>query len=293
LNLVQRAHEILKTTHWRDWLKLAISEDLDTAGDVTSNALVPDSRMARAVIEARTPCRVAGAPFAAAVFREIDSTLTINVLIADGRPAECGAPIIELAGRARSILGAERIALNIMQRLTGIATLTAQFVERVSHTHAVILDTRKTIPGMRALDKYAVCCGGGENHRMGLYDRVMVKDNHRALWGGSAATLAEAVQAARERYPNLAVEVEVESIEELEDALRANPEWILLDNMPLDMMRECVAINKRASRLEASGGITRDTVAQVAETGVDAISLGCLTHSVSAADLALEMRVDV
>ena len=194
---------------------------------------------------------------------------------------------MRITGKARAILAGERTALNFLQRLTGIATLTARFVEQVKPHATRILDTRKTTPTWRTLEKYAVRCGGGTNHRMGLYDQVLIKDNHRRLWG--ARDLAEAVHMARRRCPGVPVEVEVETEAELERALAARPDWILLDNMTLRRLRRCVRLCRGRCPLEASGGITLANVKAVAAAGVQAISLGCLTHSAPAADLSLEI----
>jgi nicotinate-nucleotide pyrophosphorylase (carboxylating) len=192
-------------------------------------------------------------------------------------------------GPVRGILTAERTALNFLQRMSGIATLTRRFVERAGPSVA-ILDTRKTTPTLRVLEKYAVLCGGGQNHRFGLYDRCLIKDNHRRLWRkGGAARLDQAVREARRRFPDREVEVEVENEAELRSALKAGPEWVLLDNMTPAQMKRCVRICDGRVLIEASGGITLKNVAQVAATGVDAISLGCLTHSAPAADLSLEI----
>ena len=268
----------------------ALQEELGALGDVTTRALVPPDAVARGAILARHACVVAGGPVAAAVFARVDPGLDVEALVADGEAAEAGAVILGVTGRAASILTAERTALNFMQRLTGIATLTRRFVDKVQPYGTTILDTRKTTPGLRVLEKYAVTCGGGANHRMGLYDRALIKDNHRALWrAGDASRLDLAVEACRRLHPGLAVEVEVESLAELECALRAAPEWVLLDNMAPELMAECVRRTAGRARLEASGGITLANVEEVARTGVDAISLGCLTHSAPAADLSLEL----
>jgi nicotinate-nucleotide pyrophosphorylase (carboxylating) len=194
-----------------------------------------------------------------------------------------------MAGPARAILVAERTALNFMQRMCGVATMTRSFARLVADLGTLVLDTRKTTPGLRFLEKYAVLCGGGANHRLGLYDRILMKDNHRALWrGADGSRLDLAVAEARRRHPDLQVEIEVESIDELECALLGLPDWIMLDNMDCDTMRRAVAINAGRARLEASGGITAANIRAVAETGVDAVSLGCLTHSVRSIDLSLE-----
>lgn len=276
----------------REDVRRALAEDIGS-GDATTLALVPASARVRGVLLAREACAVAGTPLAEMVFRELaGDDVAVDVRIADGLVADAGAAIMTVEGPARALLTGERVALNFMQRLCGIATLTRRFVDAVATTKAVILDTRKTTPGLRLLEKYAVRCGGGVNHRMGLYDRVMIKDNHRALWqGGDPTQLDLAIKAARAAYPELAIEVEVESEEELQSALRASPEWILLDNMTIEAMARCVRIVAGRAKTEASGGITLDRAAAVAATGVDAISLGCLTHSAPAADLSLEIEM--
>jgi nicotinate-nucleotide pyrophosphorylase (carboxylating) len=200
-------------------------------------------------------------------------------------------PILVFRGKARSILAAERTALNFMQRMCATATLTRRFVDAVKKYGTLILDTRKTTPGLRVFEKYAVLCGGGVNHRMGMYDRVLMKDNHRRLWkGGDPDELDQAVAASRKAFPRLEVEVEVESIRECASALKAKPEWIMLDNMSIADMKKCVRLCKGISKTEASGGITLERAKEVAATGVTAISLGCLTHSAGSIDLSLEWR---
>lgn len=271
-------------------IRAALKEDIG-AGDLTTRALVAPTVPGRAVIVNRTPCRVAGADIARQVFLSVDPDLAVTLDAADGASLAAEQRVLTVSGRAASILTAERVALNFLQRLTGIATLTAAFVARTAPHGVAVLDTRKTTPGWRHLEKYAVRCGGGANHRMGLYDRIMIKDNHRRLWSGPAVrSLAQAVQTARERFPGVPVEVEVENEAELRDALNARPEWVLLDNMPPERMKRCVAISAGITRLEASGGITLANIDAVAASGVDAISLGCLTHSAPATDLSLEFE---
>lgn len=273
----------------RTLVREALREDVGS-GDVTSQALVSESRGASAEIVSRQDAVVAGVGLGELVFRELDPALQYRCCAADGETVRPGRRVALIEGRARDLLAGERTALNFMQRLSGIATLTRRFVDKVGAWPVLILDTRKTTPLFRALEKYAVRCGGGGNHRQGLYDRALIKDNHRRLWKeGGGGNLAAAVAAVRGRFPNLPVEVEVESEEELQDALRQKPEWILLDNMPPDRLRACVRLCDKRCRLEASGGITLDNVEAVAATGVDAISLGCLTHSAPAADLSLEL----
>ncbi len=272
-------------------VQAALVEDLGT-GDATTEALVDPEVVATGEILAREACRVAGATVGKKVLELVDPSLEATVVVADGASVDAGAPILTIRGRAASILKAERTALNFMQRMCGIATLTSRFVEATRDRGTLILDTRKTTPNMRLFEKYAVLCGGGTNHRFGLYDRVLIKDNHRRLWqGGDPDRLDLAVAAARRAFPKLAVEVEVESVAECVSALRGKPEWIMLDNMDCGMMAECVALCKGTSRTEASGGITLERAREVAATGVDAISLGCLTHSARAVDLSLEWSV--
>jgi len=274
----------------RGLIRRALEEDVG-AGDVTTQAVIPEGKQGRAVILARGPCVVAGLPVAVEVFRQVDPDLRCRLRSEDAQVVEAGQELLEIEGAVRSLLTAERTALNFLQRMTGIASLTRQFVDRVAGTGVKILDTRKTTPTLRALEKYAVRCGGGSNHRMGLYDMVLIKDNHRRFWQEAGIRdLCGAVQAARRKFPGIPVEVEVESEEELADALRGLPEWIMLDNMDPDRMRRCVRLCGRRCKLEASGGVTLATVDAIAATGVDAISIGGLTHSAPAADLSLELQ---
>lgn len=270
---------------------MALKEDLGARGDVTTLSLVGPEERTSAVILSREACRLAGQEVAAAVFRAVDPSLRVTMCRDDGDDLQPGEVCMELSGAVLSILSAERTALNFLQRLSGVATATRMYAEIVKPYGTMILDTRKTTPGWRLLQKYAVLCGGGANHRMGLYDRVMIKDNHRNYWRqANRGSLADAVMAARNAYPDTLVEIEVESPDDLREVLAARPDWVLLDNMPPDVMAECVALRGGACRLEASGGITLETVEAVAATGVDAISLGCLTHSVRAVDLSLEIK---
>lgn len=270
----------------------AISEDVGT-GDLTTMALVPPAVASRAVILARKRCIVSGMSVAAEVFRQVDKSVSCTALVCDGAAAEAGQAIAEISGPAAALLTAERTALNLAQRMCGIATLTRRFVDAVAPMPVAILDTRKTTPGLRVLEKYAVRCGGGRNHRMGLYDMVLIKDNHRRFWSGtSELRLDRAVAEARRRFPGVAVEIEIETLDELRNVLPARPDWVLLDNMTTDLMAKCVAVCRGVSRTEASGGITLDNVAAVARTGVDAISVGALTHSAPAVDLSLEIVSD-
>lgn len=281
--------DILNEAGVRELIRRALDEDIGP-GDVTTSALIPEGAAGTAVIIARGPCVPAGLQVAAEVFRQVDPGLGCQMRAQDGDPVEQDAVLMEIHGRVGSVLTAERTALNFLQRLTGIATLTRRFVEKVSGYRVRILDTRKTTPTLRVLEKYAVVCGGGSNHRMGLFDMVLIKDNHRRYWRDAGIRdLCGAVQAARARFPGVPVEVEVESESELQDAIRGGPDWIMLDNMTPERMRRCVELCARRCKLEASGGVTLETVASIAATGVDAISIGALTHSAPASDLSLEL----
>lgn len=272
-------------------IKLALEEDVGP-GDATTLALVAPQIIATGEILSRQPCRVAGTGVAAAVFGALEPPVVCEMVIPDGTDAAAGDAILRFRGSAATILTGERTALNFMQRMCGIATLTSRFVEAVKDYGTLILDTRKTTPGFRVFEKYSVLCGGGTNHRFALYDRILIKDNHRRLWENNDPTRLDlAIHAARRRFPSLMVEVEVETVEELQSALRARPEWVLLDNMSCEMMTTCVKLARGISRTEASGGITLERAQTVAATGVDAISLGCLTHSAPAIDLSLEWAI--
>ena len=274
-------------------VRLALDEDLGTPWcDATSEALVDPRAMATGEIYAKGEgCIVAGATVARAVLKAVDSRVAVKVLRPDGSSVKPGEPILSFLGRARSILAAERTALNFMQRMCATATLARRFVDATKRYGTLILDTRKTTPGLRVFEKYAVTCGGGTNHRFGMFDRILMKDNHRRLWrGGDPDALDQAVAAARKAFPKLAVEVEVESLRECASALKAKPEWIMLDNMSCADMRKCVRMCRGISKTEASGGITLDRAKEVAATGVTAISLGCLTHSAGSVDLSLEWK---
>lgn len=269
-------------------VRLALDEDVGP-GDATTETFVPEETQARGEIIAREECRVAGVPVAAAVMRAVSPAIVFETLLPDGSDAPAGAVVARFAGPARAILVAERTALNFMQRMCGIATMTRSFTRIVADLGTQILDTRKTTPGLRFLEKYAVLCGGGTNHRFGLFDRILMKDNHRALWRGAhESRLDLAVLEARRRHPGLLVEIEVESLDELRSALAGGPDWIMLDNMSPAMMRQAVEIVAGRAKLEASGGITAKNLRAAAETGVDAVSLGCLTHSAPSVDLSLE-----
>jgi len=253
-------------------------------GDLTTRAVVDADARAAAHVVARAQAVVAGLPVAQAVFTAADPQITFRALVAEGDRAERGAALAKVAGCAASILSAERTALNFLQRMCGIAALTARFVERLSGLPTRILDTRKTAPGLRLLDKYAVRIGGGLNHRFGLSDGILIKDNHLRVSGG----IGPAVARAKACLPMLPVEVEVSNLEQVEEALAAGADALLLDNMTVEDMRRAVTRIGGAAATEASGGVTLDNVRSVAETGVNFISVGALTHSAPAADIALE-----
>jgi nicotinate-nucleotide pyrophosphorylase (carboxylating) len=267
-------------------LERALAEDLGP-GDATSAAAVPEEARGEAVIEAREALVVCGLPIAEAVFAAVDPTLETRREWTEGEARERGLPILSVRGSLRAILAGERTALNFLQRLCGVATWTRRFALAVEGTGCRVLDTRKTLPGWRVLDKYATAVGGAANHRMGLYDAVLVKDNHIAAAGGVTA----AVRAARAAAPPaLRLQVEVESDEQAEEALAAGAEWLLLDNRAPDELRALAARFRTRAVLEASGGITLANVRAYAETGVHYVSVGALTHSAPATDLALEIR---
>jgi nicotinate-nucleotide pyrophosphorylase (carboxylating) len=275
----------LSARELRTLVKSALDEDRAFA-DVTTVATVQSTRRARATLAARADGVIAGVPLALEAFRLLDPRATIRVDVEDGGLVAAGQPVFFVSGHARGMLSAERVALNFMQRLSGIATLTRRFVDAVRGTGARILDTRKTTPGWRKLEKYAVRAGGGMNHRMDLATSVLIKDNHLATVDGD---IAIAVQNARKLAPEGAkVEVECESPEQVGAALAAGADIIMLDNMSPEMMRECVKLTNRRAILEASGGVTLDNVRAIAEAGVDWISIGALTHSAPALDLGLD-----
>jgi nicotinate-nucleotide pyrophosphorylase (carboxylating) len=273
----------------RRLVKRALDEDIGS-GDATSLALVPASAMAHAAIVARERLTVAGLTLAEMCFSEVDNTVKLKRMAEDGEPLESGSIILQLDGPAQSILSGERTALNFLQRLSGIATITAHYKEAIEGTGAQLMDTRKTTPGWRALEKHAVACGGGKNHRMGLYDMVLIKDNHLAALHDEANPVATAVTRTREACPGLIIEVEADTLEQAEQAATARADIILLDNMTPEKLREAVQLVDGRSKLEASGSITLTNIRAVAETGVDFISIGALTHSSTAADIALDFK---
>lgn len=269
-------------------IDLALAEDIGP-GDVTSSYFVPEHREARGLILSKSAGVVAGVEVAEEVFKRVDDETSFKVLLESGNQVSLGAYVIEIRGKARSLLTAERVALNFLQRLSGVATKTRQFVDSVEGTGAKILDTRKTTPGWRALEKAAVIAGGGANHRMGLYDRAMVKDNHLVAERGIEA-LQKAINQLRVDKPGVEVELEADQLEQVEAFLKLDGvDYILLDNMNNDSLRKAVEMREgKGPLLEASGGVDLQTVAAIAKTGVDFISVGALTHSATALDLSLE-----
>ena len=274
----------------RELIARALAEDVGP-GDATTLALVDADSVASARIVARHELILAGVRVAGEVFRLADPALKVECLAADGEAVGAGAAVLRVAGPARALLAAERTALNLLQRMTGIATAAECLVRIVTDYGTQILDTRKTVPGLRRLDKYAVKCGGGTNHRVGLHDAILIKDNHLAFWRKkNRGTLAEAVQTARRAYPRLKIEIEVDTLAQLREALPGKPDWVLLDNMSPETVAEAVAICEGVCKTEASGGISKDNVREYARAGVTAISIGALTHSARAADLSLEFE---
>lgn len=266
-------------------LDTAFAEDLGLAGDITSNLTIPDDARARAAIVARKPGRIAGLPLAEAAFKRLDPDVSFETVIADGGDVEAGSEIARVKGKARTILSAERVALNYLGHLSGIATATRAYAQAIEGTSAKICCTRKTTPGLRAFEKYAVLAGGGMNHRFGLFDAVLIKDNHIAASGGIGA----AIKRARLAGHLVKIEVEVDRLEQLEEALHYPVDAVLLDNMSLEDLRKAVKMcRERNIILEASGGVTLDTVHAIAETGVNVISSGALTHSASVLDIGLD-----
>jgi nicotinate-nucleotide pyrophosphorylase (carboxylating) len=266
----------------------ALAEDVGE-GDVTTLATVPADATATAALVARESLTVAGLDFAQAVFHELSPAIRVERRCQDGDAVRAGAVLLQLSGPARPLLTGERVALNFVQHLSGVATLTARFVAAVAGTRAQILDTRKTTPGWRCFEKFAVRCGGGLNHRLGLFDAILIKDNHLAALRGAAPNpIAAAVARARSAYPELKVEVEADTLEQVEQAAAAGADRILLDNMSPEQLREAVGLIQGRATTEASGGIRLENARAVAGAGVDFISIGALTHSAPAVDIALD-----
>jgi nicotinate-nucleotide pyrophosphorylase (carboxylating) len=268
-------------------VRAALAEDLGAAGDITSAATIPADATAVADFGVRKAGVVAGLQIAQATFRALDPTVAFEILRPDASHVAPGTVIARVSGNARAVLAGERVALNYLCHLSGVATAAAALVAKTKGTRAVILDTRKTTPGMRAFEKYAVACGGASNHRIGLYDAVLIKDNHIAVAGG----VAEAVRRARRHAPGVKVEIEVGSLTELDEAMSERPDIVLLDNMSIGDMAEAVRRVAGRAKLEASGNVTVDTVAAIAATGVDYISSGWITHSAPALDIGLDIEI--
>ncbi len=276
----------------RRLVQLALDEDLKPAGDITSQAVIPADLWGKAAFVARSPGVIAGLPAVALVLAAVEERLNFELAISDGTSVSAGTMLATMAGPMRGLLAAERTALNFLQRLSGVATVTRRYVDLVADLPVQILDTRKTTPGWRLLEKYAVRCGGGHNHRVGLFDGVLIKDNHLAALGDPISAVTRAVALARQHVgTSVPVEVEVDTLDQFDAALAAEPDIVLLDNMSLDQMREAVRRRNAATRkvlLEASGGVNLSTVRGIAETGVHRISVGALTHSAPALDIALD-----
>ncbi|WP_299861430.1 carboxylating nicotinate-nucleotide diphosphorylase [uncultured Hoeflea sp.] len=269
-------------------VRAALQEDLGRAGDITSNATIGPDMGAKAQMNSREAGVIAGLPLAAAAFRLIDPAIKFEALVEDGARVEPGAMIARISGPARGLLSAERVALNYLMHLSGIATHTARFAERIAHTKARVTCTRKTIPGLRAVEKYAVRCGGGSSHRYGLDDAILIKDNHIAVAGG----VAEALRAARAFAGHLVkVEIEVDTLEQFEIVLAEGADVCLLDNMGPDTLRQAVAVNQGRITLEASGNVDLNTIGAIAETGVDFISTSKITMAAPTLDIGLDMAI--
>lgn len=274
-------------------VRQALAEDLGS-GDATTTALIPEDLCLRGALRPRSACVVAGLPVCRAVFNELDRRIRLHVVCDEGQWCEANHDIAIVEGPARAILSAERTALNFLQRLCGIATTTHTFARELQGTRVKLLDTRKTTPCLRFLEKYAVRVGGGENHRIGLFDKILIKDNHREVMRlKGVGGIGEAVARCRQVYPNLEVEVEADTLDEVRAALEAGADWVMLDNMSVELMRQAVAMRHQINSqvlLEASGGMTYERMPAVAETGVDFISVGALTHSARSVDIGLDIE---
>ncbi|MDD1014361.1 carboxylating nicotinate-nucleotide diphosphorylase [Pseudomonas rubra] len=266
-------------------VRRALLEDIGS-GDITAQ-LIPAERLAKATIITRDDCVVAGTAWVDAVFRQLDPRVAVHWQVKDGERAKANQALFHLEGPARSLLSGERSALNFLQMLSGVATHAQFLADQVADTRVKLLDTRKTLPGLRLAQKYAVTCGGCHNHRIGLYDAFLIKENHIAASGG----IAQAITAAHRIAPGKPVEIEVESLDELKEALDAGADIIMLDELSLDDMREAVRLNAGKAKLEASGGVTQSTLRVIAETGVDYISIGAMTKDVKAVDLSMRLSL--
>ena len=275
----------------RHLIKLALEEDFADRGDLTSLATIPIKKQVKAYFLVKEDCVCVGLDIVEEVFKQVDESLIFQSFVNDGDFCLKGTNVAVISGKARAILSGERIALNFMQHLLGIATETKKYVEALGNSKTKILDTRKTTPVYRQLEKYAVKMGGGVNHRFGLYDRMMIKDNHRQLnVVDGLADIKSMVNLCRQKYPDVEVEVEADTLEEVREAVKVRADYILLDNMTNEQMVEAIAINKGVCKLEASGGITLERIASLANLGLDYISVGALTHSVKAIDISLEIK---
>jgi nicotinate-nucleotide pyrophosphorylase (carboxylating) len=280
----------LSAAEIRAAVKNALAEDLGS-GDATTLATVPKNLPAVALMRAREPLTVAGIQFAKTAFQILSPKIKIQGNVRDGARAKAGETLLKISGPAHALLGAERVALNFVQRLSGVASATAQFVAAVRGTNVRILDTRKTTPGWRRFEKFAVACGGGKNHRIGLYDMILIKDNHlAALRHEKPDAISAAVARVRKKFPELKVEVEADTLEQVAQAAAAGADIILLDNMDLKQLRAAVKIVNRRAQTEASGGVNLKTVRGIAQTGVDLISVGAITHSARAVDIGLDFE---
>ncbi|MDE1169231.1 MAG: carboxylating nicotinate-nucleotide diphosphorylase [Pseudomonas sp.] len=266
-------------------VRRALLEDMGS-GDITAQ-LIPAERLAKATIITRDDCVIAGTAWVDAVFRQLDPRVAVHWQVVDGQRAKANQPLFHLEGPARSLLTGERTALNFLQMLSGVATKAQSLADKVAGTQVKLLDTRKTLPGLRLAQKYAVTCGGCHNHRIGLYDAFLIKENHIAACGG----IAQAISAAHRIAPGKPVEIEVESLEELKEALAGGADIVMLDELSLDDMREAVRLNAGKAKLEASGGINDSTLLVIAETGVDYISIGAMTKDVKAVDLSMRLSL--
>ena len=272
---------------YKELIKLAFEEDLDKIGDITTNSIIPANQEGKAILKTKENGVVSGIGIFKDCFEYIDSSVEVDFSIGDGDKVSFGDVIATMNGKLNSILKAERTALNFIQRSSGISTLTSKFVEKLDGTKTKILDTRKTLPGFRLLDKYAVKMGGGKNHRIGLYDMFLIKDNHIKAAGSIEKAIEKAKEYKEENSLDAKIEVEIKNIAEFKVALANSVDIIMLDNMSVEDIGECVSLNNTDTKLEISGNVTIDTVGKIANTGVDYISSGALTHSVKGLDLSL------
>jgi nicotinate-nucleotide pyrophosphorylase (carboxylating) len=280
----------LSAAEIRQAVRAALAEDIGS-GDATTLATIPANAKSVARVRSRENLVVAGIEFVEIAFRELSPKIKIEKFARDGEKISAGKTFLKVSGSTCALLSAERVALNFVQRLSGIATLTAQFVDAIRGTNAKILDTRKTTPGWRRFEKYAVTCGGGKNHRLGLFDMILIKDNHlAAMQNEKPNAIAAAIFRARKKFPKLKIEVEADTLEQVAQAADAGAEIILLDNMTLNQLRAAVKIVRGRAKTEASGGINLKTVRAIAQTGVDFISVGALTHSARAVDIGLDFE---